>query len=292
MDFTREPIIETVITPRDGYKIVVRSSKTSGQEEHFVDAVEVISFGGTTFFRSLERPKAFLVPASDYEVLEVREARVVLKNVGLDRSIKIAGGRETPMRSSREDKREDKREERSSDRKDESSESATGPQEIATSAESKSEGRGQRRDRRRGRGRRRGDSDESQRESQGQVSPPDGASQEEKEPSRARGEAAFAEDDKISNPIFSPLLTPPPTLISETLHRYRDNALFQSAFYTREELEGAEAKSSLEPPGFEPLKVSIDVTHKVRELKPDELPLEKAEEERLSDPQVTKNLQE
>lgn len=94
MDFTREPIIETVITPKEGCKIVVRSSKNVGQEEYFVDALEVVSFGKAMFFRSLEKPKAFLVPANDYEILEVREARMVLKNVGLDRSIKIGGGRE------------------------------------------------------------------------------------------------------------------------------------------------------------------------------------------------------
>ena len=49
MDFTREPIIETVITPKEGCKIVVRSSKSNGQEEHFVDAVEVVSFGHSFF---------------------------------------------------------------------------------------------------------------------------------------------------------------------------------------------------------------------------------------------------
>ena len=77
MDFTREPIIETIITPKEGCKLVVRSSKSAGQEEYFVDALEVVSFGGQSFFRSLERPKAFLVPTSDDEVLEVREARMV-----------------------------------------------------------------------------------------------------------------------------------------------------------------------------------------------------------------------
>ncbi|MEI8125089.1 MAG: hypothetical protein WCG42_05000, partial [Parachlamydiaceae bacterium] len=102
MDFTREPIIETVITPKEGCKIVVRSSKSNGQEEHFVDAVEVVSFGHSFFFRSLERPKTFLVPATDYEILEVREARMVLKNVGIDRTIKIAGGREAQVKVPRE----------------------------------------------------------------------------------------------------------------------------------------------------------------------------------------------
>jgi hypothetical protein len=94
VDFTREPIIESIITPKEGYKLVIRSSKGAGHEEFFVDAVEVVSFGHTFFLRSLERPKSFLVPASDYEILEVRETRMVLKNVGLDSSIKIGGGKE------------------------------------------------------------------------------------------------------------------------------------------------------------------------------------------------------
>ena len=106
MDFTREPIVETVITPKEGCKLVVRSSKTVGQEEYFVDAIEVVTFGNAIFFRSKERPKSFIVPASDYEILEVREARIVLKNVGLERSIKIGGGREGAVRPAREPQEE------------------------------------------------------------------------------------------------------------------------------------------------------------------------------------------
>lgn len=98
MNFTREPIIETVITPREGCKLVVRSSKGVAQEDYFVDAVEVVSFGHSFFFRSQERPKSFLVPVSDYEILELKETRMVLKNVSTDRSIKIGGGREAPPR--------------------------------------------------------------------------------------------------------------------------------------------------------------------------------------------------
>lgn len=91
MDFTREPIIETVITPRDGHRIVVRSSKNPGQEEFFVDALEVVTFGHSCFFRSLERPRAFIVPVSDYEVLEVREPRIPLKAPSIDGVVKIGG---------------------------------------------------------------------------------------------------------------------------------------------------------------------------------------------------------
>lgn len=98
MNFTREPIIETVITPKEGYKLVVRNSKVGGQEEYFVDAVEVISFRNASFFRSLEKPKCFLVPVTDFEILEARESRMVLKTPTNERGIKIAGGREAPMK--------------------------------------------------------------------------------------------------------------------------------------------------------------------------------------------------
>jgi hypothetical protein len=78
--FTREPIIETVITARSGFRLVVRNSKCA-QEENLVDALEVVSFGHALFYRCNERPKAFLVPVSDYEIYEVRETRLVLKHV-------------------------------------------------------------------------------------------------------------------------------------------------------------------------------------------------------------------
>ncbi|NGX46782.1 MAG: hypothetical protein K1000chlam3_00146 [Chlamydiae bacterium] len=93
MNFTREPIIETIITPKEGHKLVIRNTKGSGGEEYLVDAIEVVSFGQSFFFRSQERPKPFLVPVSDYEVVEAKETRVVLKNATFERSIKIGGGK-------------------------------------------------------------------------------------------------------------------------------------------------------------------------------------------------------
>jgi len=102
VNFTREPIIETVIMPREGCKLLVRNSKGGGQEEYYVDSIEVVSFGRSFFFRSQERPKSFLVPVSDYEVLEQKEMRMSLKNVAPERSIKIGGGREGPVRPPRE----------------------------------------------------------------------------------------------------------------------------------------------------------------------------------------------
>lgn len=93
MNFTREPVIETIITPKDGYKLTIRNSKGGSQEEYCVDALEVVSFGQSMFFRSEERPKAFLLPVAEYEVVETKETRVVLKNAPLEGSIKIGGGK-------------------------------------------------------------------------------------------------------------------------------------------------------------------------------------------------------
>lgn len=268
MDFTREPIIETVITPRDGCKIVVRSSKNISQEEYFVDAVEIVSFGGASFFRSQERPKAFMVPVSDYEVLEVREARIVLKNVGLERSIKIAGGRESqPKPASREDKREEKREEKQHDAdvSKEPAESKTQEPRASDSAsrEPRAEGRG-RRDRRRGRGRRRGEGDEAQ-SAEGSTATATSSQEpahghEDKidlEPPKVSDKESVAEGERISNAFLSELLTPPPMLISETLDRYRENALFQGAFYTKEELAQVEPIPPLDQPEFNVFEVSV-----------------------------------
>ena len=51
MNFTREPIIETAITPKEGYKLVVRSSRGVGQEEYAVDgAIEAVIISATPFF--------------------------------------------------------------------------------------------------------------------------------------------------------------------------------------------------------------------------------------------------
>jgi len=96
VNYTREPIIETVVTPKEGCKLVLRNSKKGNDhEDYLVDAVEVVSFGNSLFFRSQERPKPFLLPVTDYEVVELKETKMVLKAVSHDRAIKIAGGKET-----------------------------------------------------------------------------------------------------------------------------------------------------------------------------------------------------
>ncbi|MCB1113538.1 MAG: hypothetical protein KDK62_02155 [Chlamydiia bacterium] len=239
MDFTREPIIETVITPREGYKIVVRSSKAVGQEEYFVDAVEIVSFGGSHFFRSLERPKPFIVPVSDYEVVETREARIVLKNVGLDKSIKIAGGKETKAQPPKEEKKPE-----------------------SESSEAKNEGSKGRRERRRGRGRKkldnREDKLEENKDDSGEEKPEDKSYDSvDLEPPQDESEEATREGERISESVLSELLTPPPSLISETLDRYRENSMFQSAFYTKEELDSVAEEESPHTETSESFEVSV-----------------------------------
>ena len=204
MNFTREPIIETVITPREGCKLVIRSSKGKDQEDYFVDAVEVVSFGHSFFFRSTERPKSFLVPVSDYEVLELKETRMILKNVSTERSIKIGGGREAPPRPAREYTPTEPTQEDTSE-----------PAPENRQPQQQQDSRGKRDRRRRGRrGRDRHDGPPQQ-----QRPPVD----EQQQP-RAPEEAAPAQEApaEVKAPSFISKLFPPPSmLIKETLSRYK-----------------------------------------------------------------------
>ncbi len=249
MDFTREPIIETVVTPREGCKLVVRSSKSSGQEEYFVDSVEVVSFGQSLFFRSLERPKPFLVPVSDYEILEVREARMVLKTVGQDRSIKIGGGKEPSAKQIKEPLKESFKESFKEPLMEREPLSLIG-EEVSTAAGEEAaalplEGR---LDKKRGRRhyRRRRGRDETPSKEATEALALTGSLEEtlDLKPSDIEGKIDFSkplEAGESAQPltttplILSSILPPPPTLISETIARYKDNALFKGAFFVKEE---------------------------------------------------------
>lgn len=198
MNFTREPIIETVITPKEGYKLVVRNSKGGGQEEFFVDAVEVIAFGNSCFFRSLEKPKSFLVPVNDYEILEVREARMVLKTTSVERGIKIGGGREAPMKKAQKE------------------EAVIEEAGAAAIAEQKAE---KKRERRRYR-KRRGKAEQEEEEAEKQESPfPEEGKAEERKPEKPS------------------LIPPPSTLISETITRYKSTELPEKIVVEEQEVE-------------------------------------------------------
>ena len=237
MDFTREPIIETIITPKDGCKLVVRSSKGAGQEEYFVDAVEVVTFGNAHFFRSLERPKSFLVPVVDYEIIEVREARMVLKNLGPDRSIKIGGGRESGSKGSRESEKAVVHPILEEEPVQVAEQEEVSVEEVA--AEGRPDVRvDKKRDRRRHYRRRRNGKEEGDKEgdsSQIASLPP---LEDEGKVDISPPEVDVENGDKAANtPISSQLLLlqPPPLLISDTIKRYRDHDLFKKAFFVFED---------------------------------------------------------
>lgn len=141
MDFTREPLIETVITPKEGFKLIIRPTSGTSQEEYAVGAVEVVSFGNGYFFRSLEKPKAFLLPMTEYEVVESRETRTVLKKAQIEKSIKIGGGKKTTAKKDKEEeeapkeepkKREKKRTRKRRSSKEEKGETPKDEQEAST----------------------------------------------------------------------------------------------------------------------------------------------------------------
>lgn len=91
MNFTREPILETIISAKEGFKLKLKSTKSENSPEYLVDAVEVVSFGQTFFYRSAEPANTFFVPAQDFEIVQERQARLMLKTP-TEKSIKIAGG--------------------------------------------------------------------------------------------------------------------------------------------------------------------------------------------------------
>jgi hypothetical protein len=213
VNFTREPILETIITPREGYKLLVRSSKGSSQEEYSVDALEVVSFGPAIFYRSLERPKPFLVPVGDFEIVEVKETRVILKSVNLERAIKIGGGREPQQKQQQQPAREapEKVTQPAAGAPEESQAAAVGE---AAPREERLEKRRDRRHRRR------------RRESEERREQKHGEEQKQEQPEKSLEgvvEGGEARDEiQVSSSVFGILLPPPPTLVS---HRYKDQAL-------------------------------------------------------------------
>lgn len=249
MDFTREPIIETIITPREGFKLVVRNSKGIGQEEYFVEAVEIVSFGQALFFRSLERPKCFMVPVSDYELLEAREARMVLKNVGMDSTIKIAGGREggrPPRAPAREPVEKVEAEEPA----------ARTAAKTASATEARPE---KKRERRRHSRRRRGGRDERLEGGKEGEEYPVGEGEGEGAGERIELPAPRQADEPRerrgdTGTLMSALLPPPTQLISETLERYREDDLFRGVFQTIPKGDEATAE-----------EIQMELTHDVVE---------------------------
>lgn len=211
MHFTREPIIETVITARDGYKLTVRSTKRGAEhEEYTVEAVEIVCFGNAQFFRSLEKPRPFLLPVSDFEILETKETRVLLKGVSLEKSIKIGGGREAQIRTAKEPPAE---------REPQSSASEEGAGESGGSSQD-----ARRKDRKRHR-RRRANEERSEMKEWSEK-------KKTETPPPSKEETREASSGELPAPAPSPLLgtliPPPTTLISESLARYKETLILES----------------------------------------------------------------
>ena len=262
MDYTREPIVETVITPKDGYRIAVRSSKNPGHEEFIVEALEVVSFGTNCFFRSLERPRAFMVPASDYEVLEVREARVSLKAVSLEGTVRTPSARETQKPSRVVEKREPLPKEPVVPLAE--------PEEVAAEEEAAvsqpipvTEGRqDRRRERRRGQRRRRGGREEGVSEESRVTGEELPSAPEPKTPLEEKRPDVTQE---APVPHVSTLLPPPTTLIRDDLERLRRNKQYEGAFYLREPEEETKEEPDDDDAPVVPLRLQGDDEPKVQE---------------------------
>ncbi len=211
MDFTREPIIETVVSAREGCKLAIRNSKGVSQEEYFVEAIEVVSFGNALFYRSLERPKSFLVPVTDYEVVELRETRVVLKTAGT----KAKTG-------------------------------ATAPKAEKQAPAEKPEKPEKKRERRKSRRRPKGESDEAKESTPEEKSSPTAPVNEEAKPETVPApEVSKKVAPAITEAPPALKVAPPTALISDTLQKYKEDELYRGAFFTRD--EASKEEGSAEP---------------------------------------------
>jgi hypothetical protein len=176
--------------------------------------------GSAELFRSQERPRAFLVPVSDYEVLELKETRMVLKTGTTDRAnIKISGGREAGGREGREAGSREAREGREA-----RPEPAPRDETLTESrpAERPFNKREKRRRGRRGRDRDR-NYDQPQSSAQGEGGrehPPEPAQDRQPPEDHLSPDASSPEAEKAPS-FISKLFPPPPTLIKESLGRYK-----------------------------------------------------------------------
>jgi len=203
VNFTREPVIETILSPKEGYKLCIKNSKINDAEELLVDAVEVVSFGHASFFRGQERPKPFLVPVSDYEIFEVKEARVALKNAQHERNIKIGGGREAFVKPVKEQV------------VTEEGQQEAEMQGIPSDSGKEGGKNDKRRDRRRNRRKRMGE------ERKDQADLAQNEEDVEEMPLSNQEGSIEEEQEKPSPSLFTHLLPPPPLLISENLAKIR-----------------------------------------------------------------------
>ncbi len=244
MNFTREPIIESIISARDGYKLSIRSTKVTGMQEILVDAVEIVSFGSSLFFRSQEKPKAFLFPVADFEVSEVKETRFVLKNSPLEKSVKIQSTKEHLHKAVREAQEIEELEEPQI-LEEATEEMAEEPTAVQAREEKKSKRNRRKRDRQK---------------------------QQRYTPAEQAQEEVFTEGDKggdnkdeamVSSPtsVQPKFISPPPALIISTLSHRKSETVHQESVLPTSPVESKE--KVLEDIRLEPVPVIFHPEHNV-----------------------------
>ncbi len=198
MNFTREPIVETIISAKEGYKLSIKSSKHVAAEEYLVDAVEVVSFSGALFYRCSEKPKPFFLPIHDYEVQEVREAKLTIRSPIMEKSIKIGGGKE----ASRQPKQE------AEEKVIAAIDDVSAPPSLEKEGEVVQTGERHKREKRQKYRRKRGFEEGSKESVQREVK---------------MGEDGMPLPQVVvpSESVFSHLLKPPESLISDSIHKYK-----------------------------------------------------------------------
>ncbi len=258
MNFTREPIIETIVTPRDGCKLAIRNSKGAGKDEYLLDAVELVSFGSNYFYRSIDRAKNFLLPVNDYELVEIKEARITLKHVVSEKNVKIGGGRDAVFKVGKETPEEEAKPSKTpKPSKEESKEESKDESKEEESAEKKKDARRRPKRRRTSRTVKEEETKEETTESEEpkEVSKPE----EVKQPTLTEEEKLEQErENKEKQALRSMLLVPPDALISERLTMMRAD----------EENEGGDSTPTPPPPP--PLDDVSDLPQDSNDDKPEE----------------------
>ena len=225
MNFTREPILETIIAAKEGYKLRLKSTKHEGAAEYVVDAVEVVSFGTTFFYRSLEPAHTFFVPAQDFEIVQVRRARLLLKTPS-EKAIKIAGGAEGSKKAEKEEKKPKKKQSKAKASKEEKQEGPAEEEPKEVVAAEKVEGKEEKKDSKK----------EAKKDKAEKKPRSKGVKKATKEKKKAEAEPV---DKEVVQPsMFSHLLRPPEALISDNIHQYQDMIESQK----EEKVEKAEKK--------------------------------------------------
>ncbi|MEC8307253.1 MAG: hypothetical protein VXZ72_05365 [Chlamydiota bacterium] len=121
MEFTREPIIETVISASEGYLLHLKH----GSETYQVISLQIVSWGSLFFVRSLEQDHQFLMPLDEVAITEHKVSYAGLRLPANEKTTaskkrtpekKAATGRLTKGTTSKNSRSAPKKEEEKADR--------------------------------------------------------------------------------------------------------------------------------------------------------------------------------